>query len=139
MWDKDGKRVVIETDTIKARKIDLLRGMSYLFAILSYLQDEPLCKSCITFLESLDAAKEKFLPLEKFINKKRDMPEEIRKLLTAIYGVLADLRIPDNPVRQKKIGHCALTSEFCFAKSALLFYEKIEDLTCEKEGSRDNG
>ena len=139
MWDKDGKRIVFEKDTIKDKKINLLRGMSYIFAILSYLQDEPLCKSCITFLKSLDAAKEKFLALEKSINKKRDMPEEIRKLLTAIYGVLAELRIPDNPVRQKKTGHCTLTSGFCFAKSALLFYGKIEDLICEKEESRGNG
>jgi len=139
MWDKDGKRIVFEKDTIKDKKINLLRGMSYIFAILSYLQDEPLCKSCITFLKSLDAAKEKFLALEKSINKKRDMPEEIRKLLTAIYGVLAELRIPDNPVRQKKTGHCTLTSGFCFAKSALLFYEKIKDIRCGKEESRGNG
>jgi hypothetical protein len=135
MWDKDGKGIVFGTDTIKEKKINLLRGMSYVFAILSYLQDEPLCRNCVTFLNGLDAAKEKFLALEKSINNKRDMPDEIRKLLMAIYGVLADLRIPDNPIRQKKTGHCTLTSGFCFAKSALLFYDKIEDLIYEKEES----
>jgi hypothetical protein len=124
---------------LKEKQINSLRGLSFVFGILSYLQDEPLCKSCITFLKSLDAAKEKFLALEESINKKRYMPEEIRKLLIAIYAVLADLRISDNPVRQKKTGHCTLTSGFCFAKSALSFYKKMEDLICEKEESRGNG
>ena len=115
-----------ETETIKGREINLLRGMSYVFSILSYLQDEPVCKRCNSFLDILDLTKEKFIDIEKDVNKNRDMPQEIRKMLMIIYAALADLKVYDNPVRQKNAGNCCLPSGVCFAKSALAFYEKIE-------------
>lgn len=115
-----------ETETIKGREINLLRGMSYVFYILSYLQEEPVCKRCNSFLDVFDFTKEKFIDIEKDVNKNRDMPQEIRKMLMIIYAALADLKIYDNPVRQKKAGNCCLPSGVCFAESALAFYEKIE-------------
>lgn len=138
MWDKDGKTIVIGTDTIKEKRINLLRGMSYVFAVLSYLQDEPLCKSCIAFLSGLDAAKEKFLALEKSINRKRDMPEEIRRLLTDIYNILADVQTPDKPVSQKETENCTMPPGICFALSALTFYGSIEDFAPGKEAFYNN-
>lgn len=105
---------------------NLLRGMSYIFNIFSYLQDEPFCSRCNSFVKSIEAAKEKFLLLEKSINRNRDMPEELRILLLSIYRVLADVTIPDDPIRQKKEGNCKFPHGVCLAKSALAFYERIE-------------
>jgi len=130
---------MLETETIKDREINSLRGISYVFSILSYLQDEPVCKRCKSFLDVLDSAREKFVDIEKDVNKNRDMPQEIRKMLMIIYGVLADLKISDNPVRQKDAGNCGLPSGFCFAKSAVAFYEDIEKVISKKEELRNNG
>lgn len=131
--------VMLETDTIKDREINLLRGISYVFSILSYLQDEPVCKRCNSFVAVLDSAREKFVDIEKDVNKNRNMPQEIRKMLMIIYGVLADLKISDNPVRQKNAGNCGLPSGFCFAKSTVAFYEGIEKSISNKEELRNNG
>jgi hypothetical protein len=115
-----------ETETLRYREINLLRGISYVFSILSYLQNEPVCRSCNSFLDVLDIAREKFIDIEKDVNKNKNVPQDIRRMLMIIYGVLADLKIFDDPVRQKKAGNCLLPSGVCFAKSAIAYYERIE-------------
>jgi len=130
---------MLETETTKDRGINLLRGMSCSFSILSYLQSEPVCGSCKLFVNVFESLQDKFIDLEKAVNKNRDIPRDIRKLLTGIYVVFAELKIPNNPVRQKDAGNCRLPSGFCFAKSALIFYEKIEKTMYEEEESRSNG
>ena len=130
---------MLKTETIQKREITLLRGMSYIFSILSYLQDEPFCKECKAFEDVFDAIREKLVDREKAVNKNRDMPQEIRKLLTNIYVVLADIRIPENPVRQKKAGNCHLPSGMCLAKSVKVFYERLEESLHETEEIPSNG
>jgi len=130
---------MLKTETIQNRGITLLRGMSYVFSILSYLQEEPICKNCKAFMDVLDSTRAKFIDTEKAVNKNRDIPQEIRKLLTNIYVILADLRIPENPMRQKILGNCHLPSGICLAKSAKGLYEKLEESTYEMEDSPGNG
>jgi hypothetical protein len=120
------------SDSIE-KEINRLRVMSYVFNILLYLQDEPLCSRCDSFAEGIEMAKEKFLSLEKSVNKKRDVPGDIRRLFSNIYTVLAGLTIPDNTLKQDKTGNCTMPSEFCLATSALRLYEDIEKLTHNKE------
>ena len=116
----------IDTLTEIEKEINLLRGMSYIFGIFSYLQDEPFCSRCNSFVKSIEAAKKKFLVLEKSINKNRYISEEWRNLLLSIYRVLGNVTIPDNPVRQKREENCKFPHGVCLAKSALAFYERIE-------------
>ena len=117
---------MLGTETLTRKEVNLLRGMSYVFGALSYLKDEPLCSKCNSLAESIEIAKDKFLALEKSLNKKRGMPEEMRKLLLDIYATLPQMSIPDNPVRQKKEGNCRLPTGVCFTKSVLPVYEEIE-------------
>jgi len=121
------KSVSIEKD------INMIRAMSYVFNSLCYLQDEPLCCRCDSFVESFETAKEKFLSLEKSVNKNRVIPDEIRRLLSNVYAILAGLTIPENTLRQDKTGNCTIHSEVCLATSALRFYEEMEQLTHNKE------
>src|SRR4030042_4528577 len=118
---------MLETETLIEKEINLLRGIGYVFSVLSYLQDEFLCSKCNSLVKSIEAAKDKFLPLEKSLYKNRGMPEEMRNLLLDIYATLSQMSIPDNPVRQKKEGNCKLPAGVCFAKSVLAVYEKIEE------------
>jgi hypothetical protein len=120
------------TDSIE-NEINLLRVMSYVFNVLLYLQDEPLCWRCDSFAESFEKAKEKFLSLEKSVSKNRFIPDEIRRLLSNIYAVLAGFTMPENTLKQNETGNCTLPSEVCLATSALRFYEHMEQLTHNKE------
>lgn len=124
-----GSEISVEKD------INMLRGMSYIFSVLLYLQDEPICCRCNSFSNIVETAKEKFLSLEKSVNKNKAIPDEIRRLLSNIYAVLAGLTIPENPLEQKKTGNCTMPPGFCLAKSALRFYEEIEELMYDKEVS----
>ena len=109
---------------LKEKEINSLRGLSFVFGVLSYLQDDQLCSKCYSFDKSVDTARDKFLTLEKLINGK-DMSEEMRKLLSGIYAMLADLDIPDTPTGQKKTGSCRLPARVCFPRSALAMYERL--------------
>jgi len=70
---------------------------------------------------------EKFLLIEKALGRDRVIPEETRNLFSSIYRVLSNLKIPDNPVRQKKEGNCGFPPGVCLAKNALAMYERIEE------------
>jgi len=113
-------------ELLNEKEINSLRGLSFVFGVLSYLQGDPFCSRCSFFVESVDVAKDIFLYLEKSVNKNKDIPEDMRRLLLNIYGVLADLNIPDNPERQKTEGNCVLPKGVCFAKLVLTVYEKIK-------------
>jgi hypothetical protein len=131
--------IMLKTETMQTREINLLRGMSYVFSVLSYLQDEPLCQNCQSFAGVADAAKENFIAIEKAVNKNRELPQKISKLLTNIYVVLADLKISENPLRQKISGNCHMPSGMCLAKSAQGFYETLEKTMHEMKKSPGNG
>ena len=111
---------------MQEKDISLLRGISFIFATLSYLQNDPFCNKCSAFVKSVETAKDKFINLEKSINKNKGVPEELRRLLLGIYTVLAEMRISDNPIKQKKEGICHLPAGICLAKSTLAMYESIE-------------
>ena len=109
-----------------AEDISQLRAIACVFASLSYLQDEPLCRRCTSYVHAVEKSREKFLFIEKSLGKERNMPEEIRDLFLYIYRVLADLKIPGNTVRQKKQGQCSFPPGQCLAKNALKVYDLIE-------------
>jgi len=111
---------------MQEKDINLLRGISFVFATLSYLQDDPFCNKCNAFVKSVEIAKDIFINLEKSINKNKGIPEELRRFLLSIYTVLAEIRIPDNPRKQKKEGICQLPTGICLAKSTLAMYKSIE-------------
>jgi hypothetical protein len=115
------------------KDINMLRVMSYVFNILSYLQDEPLCSRCDSFANSIETAKERFLSLEKSVNKNRAIPDDVRRLLSNIYAVIAGLTIPENTLKQDKTGNCTMPSGVCLAKSALRLYETTQGLMHNKE------
>ena len=73
------------------------------------------------------------LALERSVNQNRVIPDEIRRLLSHIYRVLAALTVPENPVKQKRTGDCTMPSGICLAKSALRLYENTKELTQSKE------
>jgi hypothetical protein len=120
---------MLETQALLAKEITQLRAISYIFAVLSYLQDEPVCGRCSSFTNVFEKSMEKFLSIEKALGRNRNIPEETRDLFAGIYRVLSGLKIPDNPVRQKKGGNCGFPAGVCLAKSALTIYEQIEEQT----------
>jgi hypothetical protein len=113
---------------LKEKEINSLRGLSFVFGVLLYLESDPVCRKCSYFDESIDVAKDKFLSLEKLINGK-NLSEEMRRMLSGIYAVLAGLNIPDNPKNQKKTENCRFSKGVCLAKSALTVYKRINSVS----------
>ncbi len=112
-------------ELLKEKGKNSLRGLSFVFGVLSYLESDPVCRNCSYFDESIDIAKDNFLSLEKSINGKH-MSGEMRRMLSGIYSVLAGLNVPDNPKEQKKADNCKLPNGVCLAKSALAVYGRIK-------------
>ncbi len=120
---------MLETPSLPAKEISQLRAISCMFAVLAYLQDEPLCGKCGSFTNVFEKSMEKFLAIEKALGGNKNIPEETRGLFSGIYGVLSGLKMPDNPVRQKKEGNCGFPAGVCLAKSTFAIYQQIEEQT----------
>lgn len=108
------------------QEITGLRGVSCLFAVLSYLQDEPVCRKCSAFARVIEQSREKFQDIERSLGRNRAVPEEIRELFSHIYRVLSGLKMPDKAVRQKKEGDCGFPAGLCMAKHAIAICGLIE-------------
>ncbi len=67
--------------------------------------------------------------IEKVFGREGTIREETRKLFLHIYRVLSELKVPDNPIRQKKEGQCRLPPGVCLAKDAFAVYERIDEQT----------
>ncbi len=120
---------MVRTEAPQEREICQLRALGGIFALLSYLQDEPLCGRCSAFARVFEKAMEKFLLIEKALGRDKMVPKEARCLFSHIYGVLSDVKIPDSPVRQKKEGNCGFPPGVCMAKNALAIYERVDEQT----------
>ena len=120
---------MLETPSLPVKEISQLRAISCIFGILAYLQDEPLCGKCSSFTNVFEKSMEKFMVIEKALGRNRNIPEETRDFFSGIYRVLSCLKIPDNPVRQKKEGNCGFPAGVCLAKNAFAQYQQIEELT----------
>ncbi len=121
--------MMLEIELLQGKEMNQLRTISCLFAVLSYLQNEPLCGKCSSFRTVYEKTMEKFLHIEKAVGRDRHLPEEMRGLLLHIYRVLAELKQPDDPVRQKKEGNCSYPQGVCLAKNSFAMFERIEEQT----------
>jgi hypothetical protein len=106
------------------KEVNSLRGISFVFNVLLSQQYDPFCSKCLSFVKSAETAREKFLVVEKSVNKE-NLPEELKKLFSDIYPAISALELPENPAGQKKAGNCKLPEGVCFPKSALAVYEKV--------------
>jgi len=110
---------------LKEKEMNSLRGLSFVFGVLSCLQDDPLCSTCRLFIESIDVARDEFIDFEKFVRNNQDISKEMRRLLFGIYGALSNFKIPDQPIVQKEAGNCTLPGKVCLPMSVLSMYAQI--------------
>ena len=110
---------------LKEKEMNSLRGLSFVFGVLSCLQDDPLCSTCRLFIESIDVARDEFMDFEKFVRNNQDISKEMRRLLFGIYGALSNFKIPDQPIVQKETGNCTLPGKVCLPMSVLSLYTQI--------------
>lgn len=130
MRSENGEGIeMVHTDSLRTEEMIRLRALCSIFATLSYLQGEPLCGQCSAFVKVFETAMEKFLLIEKGMGQGKSMPESTRKMFHYIYNVLSELRVPDNPVKQKKVGHCGFPPGVCLAKNAGAVYERVDGET----------
>lgn len=120
-------------------KINLLRGICYAFSKLAYLQDEPICKQCSLFVKVLESIQNKFIEIEKSINKDKEIQQDIKVLLYEIYYFLSNVKFPENPTEQFILGKCSLPREICFAYTSLKDYERLKEILGNKEENFFNG
>jgi hypothetical protein len=99
---------------------NLVRGYTYLAAVLNNQQQDPFCGSCNAYVKTLAAVRENIALLEK--DHAADiarMPERFIQRFNEAKTILADLRSPENPLSQKKAGNCKMPEGVCFVKSSL--------------------
>lgn len=102
------------------------RGYAYLLGVMKNQQADAFCCSCNSFMNTLAAARENLVTFEaQHAEEIKNLPEEFLRLFTDAKSGIAQIRPPENPVRQKKAGNCKMPEGVCFTKSAIAILQKI--------------
>ena len=106
--------------------LNQLRGYHFLLGVLVNQEQDPYCRSCNAFKNTLAAARE---GLAVFQANEADAlkllsPEFLRLRDVTVRG-FAGIPLPDQTVGQKKAGNCKLPEGLCFLKTSLAFIRRI--------------
>ena len=119
----------------KSRKVNLIRGLHFVFSVFLHLEHDPFCCHCTLFKESVDIGCEKFLSLEKTLQSSETLSGEMEKMFTNITEIIANLDIPQTPESQHQKGYCIFPEHICLANAALSVYNNIEEQISEAMSS----
>ena len=89
--------------------------------VLARQSKEPLCSECVSYAITLEEAKEASTNI-KTLSSEGDVPEEFQMVLDESVATISALNIPDNPVKQRKLGRCRLPDKACFVKKSRMIF-----------------
>jgi hypothetical protein len=104
-----------------------IRYYHFMAGVLAQQQQDPFCRRCKAFTNSVRAAREGIAELEeRRAPEICTLPEEESLLLTAARKALSGLHPDPDAVGQKKAGNCRLSEGICFVKSSKALKNSME-------------
>lgn len=103
-----------------------VRGMGFMAGVLSQQSHEPLCSQCISYGLTLGRAREALDELGHSL-KGQELPSGFSETFESSSKLIKEAQAPENPVKQRKEGHCKLPDKACFVKKSarmFMFFQK---------------
>ncbi|MFN3504698.1 MAG: hypothetical protein ACK4Y7_00615 [Caldimicrobium sp.] len=109
--------------------INQVRAFHFMVGILKHQEEDPRCAVCKSRKKVAEELMEEF---EKFKQKVsiEEIPELFRGKFEKIQNTINSLKLPANPIPQRKVGACHFPDEECIIKEA---YDIFEEVIEEKE------
>ena len=95
-----------------------LRIIRHGFGVLINQAEDPFCPECSAFRK----VGERLMAETKAFDALHGNRPGIAEMRASVERNLKTLRLPENPLRQKKEGNCLLPKGACFTKPALAFF-----------------
>lgn len=103
-----------------------VRGYHFLLGVFRNQQDDPYCRACSAFANTLKAARENLAKLETDqADPIKALAAEFTLMLSGTREGLSALQGPKDPAGQKKAGNCKLPPGVCFIKASAAFLQQI--------------
>jgi hypothetical protein len=106
--------------------VNMARGFGYIAGILQKHQMEPLCGKCKALAGVTDKVRSS---LKDFQGSKGEgaLPDDMRSLYSEAKAIIEGIKVPAEPIPQRKAGNCNLPDKGCFLKYSTAFFSKMEE------------
>ncbi len=104
--------------------INRVRSLHFIFGLLANQQSDPRCAVCKSRASVYEDVLEEWEELKRKLQE-RTVPEPFSRLLTRIEELLSALKMPKDPVPQRKEGKCFFAERKCLVKECFEVYEDL--------------
>lgn len=106
--------------------INQVRGFVYLYEMLKKRQEDPYCRTCSAYNNTIIAVRDKLAEFNcEGIAEAENIPADVSRLFSEAEAGLASLKLPEHPAGQKKAGNCKLPEGVCFVKLSFAIFQKL--------------
>ncbi|MFN3567312.1 MAG: hypothetical protein ACK4UR_00175, partial [Caldimicrobium sp.] len=109
--------------------INQVRAFYFMAGILKHQEEDPRCAVCKSRKKVAEDLREEFERFKQEVSLE-EIPELFRGKVEKIQSILDSIKLPAEPIPQRKVGACHFPDEECLIKEA---YEIVEEVVEEKE------
>lgn len=109
--------------------INKIRAFYFMAGVLKLQQTDPRCSVCKSRKEVAEELIEDFEEFKRTANLEA-VPEIFKNKIKDIEDILSQIKLPENPIPQRKVGGCHFPDKECLVKEC---YEIFEELVEEEE------
>ncbi|GEM_PF-1194475 len=109
--------------------INKIRAFYFMAGVLKLQQTDPRCSVCKSRKEVAEELIEEFNEFKE-ITDFEAVPEIFKNKLKDIEDILSQIKLPEKPIPQRKVGDCHFPDKECLVKEC---FEIFEDLVEEEE------
>jgi hypothetical protein len=103
-----------------------IRAYFFLSGVFKNREEDPLCRVCKAFVNSVNNARENLAAFEaEHAAAIMNLPSDLQQLFDNAKTGLSSTILPENVPGQKKAGNCKLPQGVCFVKSSLSLLQNL--------------
>lgn len=107
--------------------INKIRAFYYMSGVLKNQEGDPRCSVCKSRKETAEELQELFNEFKKGLSAS-EVPEQFQSKVEKIEETLNELKLPANPIPQRKVGGCHFPDKECIVKESFdIFEDAIEE------------
>ncbi|MCC6025531.1 MAG: hypothetical protein LM575_00995 [Caldimicrobium sp.] len=104
--------------------INRLRALHFIAGVLVNQQNDPRCSVCKSRAKVVEDAKEELEKLESNLANTA-IPEPFERVYKRTKELFSEIKVPENPIPQRKEGRCFFAGEDCLIKKNALMFMRI--------------
>ncbi len=104
--------------------INRIRALHFMAGVLVNQQSDPRCAVCKSRVKVVEKAKGELEKLESTLSN-TTIPEPFERVYRRTKEFFSEIKVPENPIPQRKEGRCFFADEECLIKECFDVYEDL--------------